>query len=518
MLLAPLLRFFVVVFAFALAAGPGRAANNVLLIIADDLGADSFPLTASAGASLPPMPVTSGLKASGVLFRNAYAHPTCSPTRAAILTGRHPYLTGIGQALAGASSPQLQASEFTLPEAFAANAPLGYNLASFGKWHLTSGPGSAPTPNTIGGWPNYAGLIIGQLPDYFNWNKTTNGVTANATTYATTDTTNDAVAWIRARGTAPWFLWVAYNAPHTPFHKPPNDLHSYDYLPGTVGANKRPYFEAACEALDTEIGRLLSVVDLTKTTVIFLGDNGTVAEVIQPPYSAAHAKDSLYEGGTKVPLIIAGAGVTAPNRDSTAQVGVVDLYASILELAGIDPSIVQPAANPTNSHSLRAILQNLTDSRRFAFSEQFGGSLTAAQSGQALRDAPGYKLCAFQDGREEFYDLTNDPDEQANLLSGLLTATQQASYYGLKLELTKYQSVLAPPVNQGISLTGASANIRVAKTGGVTTYTLYRSPGLVSYGTWLPVAGATFVDEGGTLLFTDPAANGTAFFYRVLAK
>ena len=141
----------IVAFALTLVS-PARGADNILLIIADDLGADSFPLTASAGASVPPMPNIAALKSTGVLFRNGCAHPTCSPSRAAMLTGRHPFRTGIGEALVGATGPELQASEFTLPEAFAANASLGYQLASFGKWYLNGGPGSNNTPRTIGGW------------------------------------------------------------------------------------------------------------------------------------------------------------------------------------------------------------------------------------------------------------------------------------------------------------------------------------------------------------------------------
>ncbi len=503
----------------ALLTLPGaRAANNILLIIADDLGADSFPLTAVAGASLPPMPNVSALKNAGVLFRNAHAHPTCSPTRAAILTGRHPFRTGIGQALQGATSPQLQVSEFTLPDAFAANPALGYTVASFGKWHLTAGAGTAATPNTIGGWPHYAGGLPGALTDYFNWTKTTDGVSATVTTYATTDTTNDVVAWIQAHNAAPWFAWVAFNAPHTPFHKPPNDLHSYDALPTTVGLDKRPYFEAACEAMDTEIARILAVVDLTRTTVIFVGDNGTPPQVIQAPYSSAHAKDSLYEGGTRVPLIIAGAGVVNPNRDNTAAVGLVDLYATILELAGINAAATQPAANLVDAKSLLPLLQNTADSGRFAFSQQFGGTLTPATSGQTLRDGPGFKLLEFADGHEEFYDLNADPDEQNNLPVATLNATQLASYHGLKLEMTKYQDTLIAPVVQSVDVTGSQATVRVVKSAGVTNYTLYRSAGLTTYGTWLPVNGATLVDEGTTVRLVDPNASGAEFFYRVLAQ
>jgi arylsulfatase A-like enzyme len=149
---------------------------------------------------------------------------------------------------------------------------------------------------------------------------------------------NDALQWISQRGTNSWFLWLAFNAGHTPFHKPPNELHSSDALPGTaihINANPRLYYEAMIEAMDTEMGRLLTNmtrtnanVSLTNTMIIFLGDNGTPRQVIQPPYSASRAKGTLYEGGIRVPLIVAGAGVISPNRVSTEVVHCVDLFAT----------------------------------------------------------------------------------------------------------------------------------------------------------------------------------------------
>ena len=497
---------------------PARGADNILLIIADDLGADSFPLTASAGASLPPMPNITALKASGILFRNACAHPTCSPSRAAMLTGRHPFRTGIGEAIVSATDSELQASEFTLPEAFAANASLGYQLASFGKWHLNAGPGSNNTPRTIGGWTYFAGSIGGALTDYFNWSKVTVGpnnnvpTTSTSTTYATTDTVNDAVAWIQARGAAPWFAWVGFNAPHTPFHTPPANLHSY----GNGALTNRQKFEAAAEAMDREVGRLLAAVDRQKTHIIFIGDNGTPGQVVQTPYTAAHAKDSLYEGGTRVPMIIAGPAVVNPNRDSAALVHCVDLYSTILELAGINGSVTQPAANPIDSHSLLPILQNKTDPARFAFSEGFGDSIAVGESGKTLRDGSGFKLIQFLDNREELYFPGTDANETNNLLATTLSAAAQGSYYGLRLEMGKFQTTLATPLVQSTALSGGQFTVRVNKTAGA-TYTLFRSS-LLNYGTWLPVSGATFVDEGATVALTDPASGGSAFFYRVMAR
>ncbi len=416
------------------------AANNVLVIIADDLGADSFPLTASAAASKPPMPRISALKNSGVLFTRAYAHPTCSPSRAAMLTGRHPFRTGIGAQLVGATSPQLPASEFTLPDAFAANAGLGYSLGMFGKWHLTSGNNVNDTPRTIGGWPQFAGTIIGALPDYSAWTKVTNGAATATTAYATTDTANDVISFITTRpaGT-PWFAWAAFNAPHAPLHVPPGSLHSY----GTPTTNRGMY-EAMCEALDTEVGRVLNTVNLATTNVIFIGDNGTPANVIQTPYNAAHSKETIYEGGIRVPLIIAGPAVANPNRTSTARVHCADLYSTILEMAGINAAATQPAASTLDSRSLMPILQNTAPAARTVFSQEFSADLATSISGRALMDDAGYSLLTFDDGREELYNTATDANQATNLLGTTITAAAQSAYAALKTQLATYQTGSVP--------------------------------------------------------------------------
>ena len=154
-------------------------------------------------------------------------------------------------------------------------------------------------------------------------------------------------AKIREAGAAkrPYFLWVAFAAAHAPFQKPPSALLAHDDLPGNGGkAFSRAYYEAMIEALDTEIGRLLKSVDLTTTTVVYLGDNGTPAEVTAPPYLGSHAKLSLYEGAVRVPFLIAGAGVAAPGRKVAGLVSTVDLFPTILALAGLDPKTSCPKA------------------------------------------------------------------------------------------------------------------------------------------------------------------------------
>ena len=234
--------------------------NNVLLVLVDDWGIDSSGLyNDHMEATLPPTPAIDSLAANGILFRNAYAQPLCSPTRATILTGRHPFRHGVGAPVSPAES--LSEDEFTLPDVFEA-AESSYALASFGKWHLTAGQGRATDPNVIGGWPHFSGTLGGGLPDYFNYQKVVNGVAIDVSGYATTETVDDAAAWISLRGSSPWFCWIGFNAAHTPFHRPPQALHNYDSVPNNpTGPARRRAYEASLQALDTELARLLKGID-----------------------------------------------------------------------------------------------------------------------------------------------------------------------------------------------------------------------------------------------------------------
>lgn len=495
--------------------GSLAASPNILLIIADDYGIDSCSLyNTNPAASLPPTTNLAALARSGILFRNAYANPVCSPTRACLLTGRHGFRSGIGDVVMGAGSAVLTASEFTLPEAFAANPSLGFKLAHFGKWHLANAPGS---PNTIGGWPHYAGNVAGALASYTNWTKTVNGVsTTSYTNYATTDIVNDAISWIQAQGSQPWFAWVAFNAPHTPFHKPPTNLcPHYVNLSGTqqnVNSNPRPYFEAMVEAMDLELGRLLSAVDRTNTHIIFLGDNGTPGQVIQPPYSSTRAKDTLYEGGIHVPFIMAGPAVVQPGRTNNTPVHAVDLFSTILDLAGISNAV------PTNilldSKSLLPLLQTDATQLRYAYSEKFGATSSAADA-RALRNID-YKLIHWADGREEFYCLATDPYELTNLLTGPLTAAAQANYYNLQMKLGDYQDTLASPQILSVSQTPNGFTV-TAQHDPSLTYQLWRSTNLAELA-WAPLTNALVTTNASTISWTDPAPPAPHGFYRLRAS
>jgi arylsulfatase A-like enzyme len=515
-----------------------HAAQNVLLIVADDYGTDSSSLYSAKlnGVSLPPTPNIDTLARNGILFGNAYANPECSPSRACLLTGRYAFRHGIGNLIradpTGTSDPRLAAAEFTLPDAFAAHPALGYQLAHFGKWHLTgwgfdrTSQANASAPNVIGGWPHYAGCLggaLGSMTDatrYTNWTKTVDGTqTSHYTNYATSDVVDDAVAWIRARGSQPWFAWVAFNAPHWPLHKPPNHLHSYDSLPGTpahISANPRPYFEAMVEAMDTEIGRLLSVVDRANTHIIFLGDNGTEPNVIQPPYSSSRAKYTLYEGGIRVPLVIAGPAVVKPGMTNHTLVHAIDLFATILEMAGINVAATVPASITVDSQSLLPALQGAPDLPRYVYAELFATNSPTPSDGRSLRNRQ-FKLIRFNSGREEFYDLLADPYERVNLLARGLNGVQRSHYYALTMKLGDFQDKLVPPSITGFTRAASQCSLTVPR-GTNLAHVLWKSPTVDDLG-WAPLTNALVVTNGTTTVtLTDTNATETAQFYRVEAR
>jgi arylsulfatase B len=330
---------------------------------------------------------------------------------------------------------------------------------------------------------------------------------------------NDAIAWIGARGTQPWFVWLALNAPHTPLHKPPNALHSYDALPGTtphINNNPRLYYEAALEAADTELGRLLAAVDRAKTDIILIGDNGTPPNTIQAPHPSSHAKDTLYEGGIRVPFLINGPSVVRPGRTSDSPVQAVDLFATILELAGISPAAVVPSGVITDSRSLLPLIADQAESEaRYAYAELFGSSIQSVEGGQALRNGQ-FKLIRFVDRHEEFYDLAADPAETNNLLTIGLSGAPLANYYALKLRLADYQDEIAVPQISTISAGVDGFSVTVVRDAAL-TYSLWRSSELSGL-SWAPVSGASIVTGSTTVRLSDAAAMSGRGYYRVVGE
>ncbi len=491
-------------------AGCLHARPNVLLVIADDFGTDSQSLYNPTPGATAPTPTINALADAGLRFTNAWASPVCSPTRACLLTGRHAFRTGVGEAVSLAAANSLTLNELTLPEVITQSAVNGLQSACFGKWHLTAGGPSLtnPAPNAIGGWPHYAGATGGALTSYTSWTKVTNGTSTTSTTYATTDVVNDAIAWIHARTGLgqPWLAWVAFNAPHTPFHTPPDSLHSYGPNPVT---NLLKY-RAAVQAMDTEMARLLTAVNPATTTVIFMGDNGTPGQVAQAPYNNTSAKDTLYDGGVRIPLIVRGPGI-APSTTTGALVHAVDLFSTQLELAGL----TVPSGVTLDSHSLMPILTSQTSAvRTRLFTDQFDASAPST-GGRALRD-DRYKLIRFNTGTDAFYDLLTDSGEAANLLGGgiaAMSASQQAHYYRLRFNLGNYTTAAPPAVSQPLHSPSGFALTVTENTG--TSQSLWQSTDLDF---WSPVPNPLRSTANGLTTFTAPPPLPARIFFSVLQE
>jgi FtsP/CotA-like multicopper oxidase with cupredoxin domain/arylsulfatase A-like enzyme len=506
---------------------------NVLLIIADDFGLDASAVyNTSPGAQLAPTPNIASLAANGLKFTTAYSYTVCSPARSSILTGRYGFRTGTANVNGGAdSNNSLKASEFTLPDAFAANSSLDYQLKHIGKWHLGGGQ---TAPCQIGGWPSFAGALLGEVTDFYSWTKVTasgaapGSTTANSatsTTYATTDNVNDALAFISTQTAAgkPWFTWLAFNAPHTPYHKPPDSLHTYDttvagWASLPITGNELVHYNAAIEAMDTEIGRLLNDMDpavRANTDIIFIGDNGTPNATLQTPYPANRGKMTLYEGGIRVPMIIRGPDVVSPGRTSAVLTHVVDLYSTILQLAGIDVAGTVPSGTVLDSQSLLPVLQNQAVTRTRTFDDYWDLAFpTLNNSGRVIRDAQ-YKLIRLKAGTDLFYDLTADPYESTNLIAGgvgAMTAPQQTAYNSLVTQLGSYNT--APTVssiaNQSIAPNTATSAIPFTIGDGELSTSIVSVTGASSNQTLVPSANVVIggSDANRTVTVT-PAAGQT---------
>ena len=371
------------------------AQPNILLIIADDLGVD-FSNGYQDNQLKPFTPNLDALQRSGVTFKNAWAAPVCTPTRAAIMSGKYGSKTGV-LGLPGNLDPE-NTSIFQQLDSISNNQ---YAKAVIGKWHI-SFPQDLEHPAQLG-IDHYSGNFSGGIPDYYDWTKIINGVSMPTTTYATTETTSDAINWINEQDLS-WMMWLAYNAPHTPFQLPPEDLFSIN----NTNSNRRT-FVAMIEAMDTEIGRLLSNIpadELENTVIIYVGDNGTSRQVSQN-FPADHGKSTPYQGGVHVPFIVSGAGVSRVNEWEDALVHVTDIYATIMELVGAElPGGIY------NSLSFDHLLKNEAGpSRAYNYSE----ILVNNGHNWCIRDSR-HKLIDFADGHQEFYDLLEDSLELNNII------------------------------------------------------------------------------------------------------
>lgn len=328
---------------------------NIVLIVADDLGYGGL---SSYGGTLYQTPNIDALAASGVRYTNAHVSASvCSPSRAGLLTGRNQVSFGYEY------NPGDQQDEVSKGFGIPTDIPIlperlkaaGYATSALGKWHLGGAPGMRPQER---GFDEFFGVLEGAF-NYFSvapegavWSRTfrfINGPDRKATPfwrgkrkvrvdeYVTDRLTYEGRSFIRRNADKPFFLYLAYNAPHSPFEAPAKYLDRFPYLSGDERT-----FAAMMAALDDGVGAIVG--DLKElglddnTIVVFMSDNGCPNYPIQDGrYVCSNAplagfKASLFEGGLRIPLIISGSGFE-PSVNG-APVSALDLSPTLLAIAG----------------------------------------------------------------------------------------------------------------------------------------------------------------------------------------
>lgn len=413
---------------------------SILLVTLDDVGAEQ--LRAYDPAAPACTPFLDEMAAAGMVFTRAYSQTVCSPTRASWLTGRHPFRTGVGSAVRYdrvAQEQGLDPDEYTLSDHLGSH---GYATWTAGKWHLNGITETHDHPGRLG-VSEYRGDLAGAPgfnsgpANYSDWDYTVNGTTTVRTDYITTRTAIDAMVLSYTQG--PWFGAVHFNAPHSPYHVPPL-MPCYSGCPcpspGGTGNSTYPSMIQSVDAFVRAVVEEAVRATAGNLVVILWGDNGTPTQVPANPSCPRSGKGFLFEGGVRVPLIVAGEGISTGTTD--ALVGPTDLFDTVCELAGVP---LTPLA--MDSASFLPALQGGPGTRSSLYLGYFedNGNTTGpwnAHRRSVIEDR--YKLIRRYPQQtlpaEEMLDLQCDPCEAVNLLESTLNPFQQAAYDRMKAQLT----------------------------------------------------------------------------------
>ncbi|MGE5712946.1 MAG: arylsulfatase B [Betaproteobacteria bacterium] len=326
---------------------------NIVYIVADDLGWKDVGFRGSDIRT----PNIDALARGGVRLEGFYAQPFCTPTRAALMTGRYPFRYGLQTAvIPSAHTYGLALDEWLLPQAL---KDAGYDTAIVGKWHL--GHADRRYWPRQRGFDHQYGPLIGEI-DYFtheqhgvlDWYRNNQPVREQG--YSTTLLGDDAVRLIERHDPArPLFLYLAFNAPHTPYQAPEADLQRYS----AIADPSRRAYAAMVTAMDTEIGRVVAALDARgmrgNTLIVFQSDNGgthnpmfagegDMSKVKIPVDNGPlrEGKGSLYEGGTRVVALANWPGHIPAGTTVDGLIHVVDMYPTLSQLAGASSAKAKP--------------------------------------------------------------------------------------------------------------------------------------------------------------------------------
>ncbi|QDT12364.1 sulfatase-like hydrolase/transferase [Planctomycetes bacterium K23_9] len=391
---------------------------NVLMILVDDLGYGDL---SSYGAEDLRTPHIDQLVERGIRFDNFYANcPVCSPSRASLLTGRFPELVGVPGVIRTHRENNwgyLDPNAAMLPTSL---RNVGYTTSLIGKWHL--GLESPNKPNERG-FDHFHGYLGDMMDDYYvherhgNNYMRLNDQEIKPTGHATDLFTQWAIDFIgkRVGQPDPFFLYLAYNAPHTPIQPPPEWLAKVKQREPNI-SEKRAKLVALIEHLDDGIGRVLQTVndgaDAEKTLVIFSSDNGGQISVGANNGATRDGKQSMYEGGLRVPTCAVWPGkITAGSRTDAKGI-TMDLFPTICEAAGAS------FASPIDGVSLLPVMlgeQANVAERDLYFHRREGGNRYGGLTINAVRRGD-WKLIQNSPFKPlELFNLADDPLETTDL-------------------------------------------------------------------------------------------------------
>jgi arylsulfatase A-like enzyme len=400
------------------ASPPGPGKPNFLLILTDDHGYGDVSAYRKADVQTPRI---DRLASGGMRFTTMRANATvCSPTRAAMLTGRYPDRAGVPGVIRTHPENSWGWFDPSLPTLADHLRNAGYHTALVGKWHL--GLESPNTPNERG-FDFFHGFLGDMMDSYWDHRRhgqnylRRNEAAIEAEGHATDLFTDWAIAWLRerARSETPFFLFLAYNAPHFPIEPPPEWLERVRRRAPEM-EEKRARNVAFVEHLDSAIGRVLAALEESglerNTLVIFTSDNGGSLPHAQNNDPWRDGKQSHYDGGLRVPFIARWPEVVKAGVDSDYPGLTFDVFPTFLELAGaalpdgLDAVSLAPLllgeAGPTGPRELYFV-------RREGGARYGGNSYEAIIRGhwKLLRNDPYSPL--------ELYNLMDDPQETTNV-------------------------------------------------------------------------------------------------------
>jgi arylsulfatase A-like enzyme len=429
--------FFVAVLFITSALATERP--NIVVILADDLGAADL---GCYGADLHETPRLDGFAKESVLFRQAYASaPVCSPTRAALMTGKHPARVGITiwaegsiegpknrKLFQGESKHDLPFAEVTLAERL---HDAGYATALVGKWHLGDGDHA---PETQGFDVSIGGTRWG-APTSFFWPYRGSGRFGQEFRYVpglplgkpgdflTDKLTDAAIAFIDSAGKQPFCLYLAHHAPHTPIEAPKELVDHFQARLKPEMKHQNAGYAAMVKNLDENVGRVLDHLKtrglLDNTIVVFTSDNGGYIGVDRKSafstpctnnYPLRSGKGSLYEGGTRVPLIVRWPGAAASER--TQPVHTCDLFFTLLAATGLQPAVDLPADGLDLSPLLKNSQSKISRNTLYWHYPHYYETTTPVSS---IRSGDWKLLEYYEDDRRELFNLHDDPIESQDL-------------------------------------------------------------------------------------------------------